>query len=124
VEVFLEPIDRHVVVGDAGAQRNGPDAGSIWTTFLGDRIQGATISWDTFTIGPSMKANGEIVGLPYTVEIPTALRLDFQAGPVWFVAAIPQLPRDDVFIPGDEIIVVFAGTKMRQMGYADPAFVD
>jgi hypothetical protein len=35
-----------------------------------------------------------------------------------------QLPRDDIFIPGDEIIVVFAGTKMRQIGYSDPAFVE
>jgi hypothetical protein len=70
-----------------------------------------------------MKANGEIVGHEYTVDVPTALRLDFEPGPIWFVAAIPQLPRDDVFIPGDEIMVVFAGSKMKQMGYTDAAFV-
>jgi hypothetical protein len=28
-----------------------------------------------------------------------------------------------VFIPGDEIMIVFSAAKMRQMGYDDPRFV-
>lgn len=55
------------------------------------------------------------------VDVPTAIRLDFDAGPVWFVAAIRQTPSmEDVFIPGDEIMVVFATEKIRDMGSDDP----
>jgi hypothetical protein len=28
-----------------------------------------------------------------------------------------------VFIPGDEIMIVFSAVKMRDMGYDDPRFV-
>ncbi|MEV8511261.1 hypothetical protein [Dactylosporangium sp. NPDC051484] len=31
---------------------------------------------------------------------------------------------DDVFIPGDEIVIVFAASKMRQMGYVDPTLAE
>ncbi|MBQ0905489.1 hypothetical protein [Micromonospora sp. U21] len=56
--------------------------------------------------------------------MPVALRLDFAAGPIWFVAAIPQLPDPRrVFILGDEIMVIFSGEKMRDMGFDDPAFL-
>ncbi|GAA1567157.1 MULTISPECIES: hypothetical protein [Kribbella] len=35
--------------------------------------------------------------------------------------AIPAMER--VFIPGDEIMIVFSATKIRDMGYTDPRFV-
>ena len=42
------------------------------------------------------------------------MRLDFAAGSIWIVAAIPQLPDPQrVVIPGDEIMVVFSARKMR-----------
>ena len=55
----------------------------------------------------------------------TALRLDFDAGAVWFVAAIPQPTpnRHRVFLPGEEIMVVFAREKMRDMGFQDREFL-
>ena len=41
-----------------------------------------------------------------------------------FVAAIPQPPNmHRVFLPGDEIMVVFAREKMRDMGYEDQEFL-
>jgi hypothetical protein len=69
-------------------------------------------------------ADGSIAGPAYSVDLPVALRLDFAAAAVWFVAGIPQLPdMRRVFIPGDEVMVVFSREKMRDMGFDDPAFL-
>jgi len=74
-------------------------------------------------LGPGRRADGTVVEPARTVDVPSALRLDFDAGAVWFAAAMPQLPDPRrVFVPGDEIMVVFSGEKMRDMGFADPAF--
>jgi hypothetical protein len=52
------------------------------------------------------------------------LRVDFAAGPVWVVAGIPQPPEmREVFIPGDEIMVVFLAERMRQIGFPDGGFI-
>ncbi|WP_432831651.1 hypothetical protein [Dactylosporangium sp. CA-092794] len=70
-----------------------------------------------------MRANGQVIGPPYDVDVPTALWLDFDGRPVWFVAGTPQFQEPhDAFIPGDAIVIVFAASKIRQMGYADPNF--
>jgi hypothetical protein len=80
--------------------------------------------WERIELGPATLTGGEVVEPARAVEVPTALRLDFNAGPVWFAAAIPQAPSmEGVFIPGDEIMVVFSAAKMRDMGYVDPRFV-
>ncbi|MEV6924702.1 hypothetical protein AB0M46_09355 [Dactylosporangium sp. NPDC051485] len=119
VEVLLEPIARHLQEG--GSQRVGPGADSRWKAFLGQPVRDARVRWDRFTIGPTTRSNGAVVD----ADIPTALRLDFDGGPVWFVAGTPQFREPyNVFIPGDQIVVVFAASKMRQMGYVDPTFAD
>ncbi|WIM97292.1 hypothetical protein ACTOB_000799 [Actinoplanes oblitus] len=123
VEVFLQPIDRHV--DQNGTQRVGPSTDSRWTAVLGQPVRDARVSWERFTIGPAMRSNGQVVGRSHDVDVPTALRLDFDGGPVWFVAGIPQFPNpESVFIPGDEIVVVFTASKMRQMGYTDSKFIE
>ena len=62
--------------------------------------------------------SGEVVEPARAVEVPTALRLDFNAGPVWFAAAIPLRPTmEGVFTEGDEIMVVFS----REFGSDDPS---
>ena len=72
-------------------------------------------------LGPATLSSGEVVDPARAVAAPTALRLDFDADPVWFAAAIPQQSSmEDVFIPGDEIMVVFTAAKVRDMGYIDP----
>ena len=54
----------------------------------------------------------------YTVDVPVALRIDFAAGPAWMVAGIPKAPEmQEVFVPGDEIMVVFSAERMRQIGF-------
>jgi hypothetical protein len=108
--------------GVGGAQI-GDRLGS-WTPLVNSPIVDAITSWDRLEIGPSIRADGLVVAPARSVRLPTALRVDFEAGSAWFVAAIPQLPAmESVFIPGDEIMVVFSAERMRSMGYVDPEFV-
>ena len=45
-------------------------------------------------------------------------------GPVWMVAGIPQVPgMREVFVPGDQIMVVFTAERMRQIGFPDSEFL-
>jgi len=124
VEVFDNPIERHLVLGEAGPERIGPDRVSRWARFLDSPVLKAMTWWDRLELGPAtLLSTGEIVEPARAVDVPTAIRLDFEAGPVWFVAAIPQAPSmEDAFIPGDEIMVVFSAEKIRNMGYDDPNF--
>jgi hypothetical protein len=126
VEVFHDRIEDHLVLGEDGPARIGPDADGAnpWAQHLGSLIRGTACHWEQLEVGPSRRADGSIVGPAYSVELPTAVRVDFQSGAVWFVAAIPQQPdMQRVFIPGDEIMVVFSPEKMRDMGFDDPAFL-
>jgi hypothetical protein len=46
------------------------------------------------------------------------IQLDFDSGSVWTIAAIPQEPEmREVFVPGDEIMVVFGEDELRQFGF-------
>lgn len=126
VEVFHDPIEDHLVLGEAGPERVGPDAegAARWARHLGSLIRGTTSHWERLELGPGRRADGSIAWPARAVNLPTAVRVDFDAGPVWFVAGIPEYPEmQRVFIPGDEIMVVFSGEKMRDMGFDDPGFV-
>jgi hypothetical protein len=126
VEVFHEPIEDYLVLGESGPERIGPhvDGTSPWAPLLGTTIRGTACHWERLQIGPSRRPDGSIATPANSVDVPVALRLDFTAAAVWFVAGIPQLPDPRrVFIPGDEIMVVFSGEKMRDMGFDDPAFL-
>ncbi|GAB3955153.1 hypothetical protein GCM10027614_63580 [Micromonospora vulcania] len=126
VEVFHDRPEDHLVVGEGGPQRNGPDADPAgpWTRHLGSPIRGTASHWSRQEMGPARRADGSIAKPAYSVDLPTAIRVDFDAGSVWFVAAIPQPPEmQRVFIPGDEIMVVFSSEKMRDMGFGGPAFL-
>lgn len=125
VEVFPDPIERHLVLGDAGPQRVGPDGTTLWSAFVDAPIQSAATWWDRIELGPArIPATGKIVQPARMVDVPTAVRLDFSPGCVWFVAAMPRLPSlDEVLVGGDEIMVVFTSEKMRAIGFTDPMFV-
>lgn len=126
VEVFHEQIEESLILGDIGPQRIGPDAGGAgpWNRLFGSPIRGTGCEWERLTIGPGRRADGTIVSPARVLDVPVAVRLDFPAGPVWFVAAIPQAPAmASVFIPGDEIMVVFSEAKMRNMGFTNPVFL-
>ena len=124
LEVFFDPIARHLLLGDEGPQRVGPDRLGPWTPLVSSPIVHAITCWERLELGPSIKADGLVVSPARPVHLPTALRVDFEAGSAWFVAAIPQPPTmESTFIPGDEIMVVFSAEKMRSMGYVDPQLV-
>ena len=124
VEVFADPIERHLVLSEGGPERVGPDVPSRWASFLGSPIRKAVTWWDKLEIGPAVTQSGEVVAPARVVDVPIAIRLDFAAGPIWFAAAVPQFPAmKRVFIPGDEIMVVFSSDKLRDMGFDDPSFV-
>lgn len=86
-------------------------------TFAGQPL----IPW---RLGRESYVRGVRVSDPYDVSVPVALRIDFDAGPVWMVAGIPQAPEmQEVFVPGDEIMVVFTIERMRQIGFPDSEFL-
>jgi hypothetical protein len=61
------------------------------------------------------------VSEPEDVDVPVGLRLDFDAGPVWFVAATPDHPHlEKPFVGGDEIIVFFGAERLRRIGFGAP----
>jgi hypothetical protein len=123
VEVFADPIEDHLALGEEGPKRIGPDDQSRWAAYLGDPIQQATVWWERLELGPATLATGDIVEPARSLDVPTAMRLAFDAGPVWFVCANPQPPAtEEVLIPGDEIMIVFSAAKMTAMGYVDPTF--
>jgi hypothetical protein len=127
VEVFDEPIEHHLVLGEAGPERVGPhvDRAGPWAPRLGSIIRGSACHWERLEIGPGRWADGSIVGPAYNVDLPTALRLDFAGRSGVVRRRHPAVPRHmrRVFIPGDEIMVVFTRDKMRDIGFEDPAFL-
>lgn len=116
VDVLHQPIQTMLVLGDDGPERIGPDGASAWDQFLRQPIRTAVALWDVIGYAPAVLDGKEITPAE-DVPLPIALRLDFDAGPVWFVAAQPE--RDDPegvpFLPGDEIMVVFSEEKLRSM---------
>ena len=124
VEVFFHPIARYLLLGDEGPQRVGPDRLGPWAPLLCSPIVDAVTCWDRLDFGSQTQADGLVVSPARSVDLPTALRVDFEAGSAWFVAAVPQPPAmESVFIPGDEIMAVFSADKMRSLGYLDPQLV-
>lgn len=127
VEVFPDPIERHLILRPDGPERVGPDGLSRWAPLLDSPVRNVMVwwdRWDRLDLGPDTTRFGEVGTPARSVELPTALRLDFDAGPVWLAAAMPQAPTmEEVFIPGDEIMVVFTAEKLRAMGFVDERFV-
>lgn len=125
VEVLDGRIEDHLRAGDEGPERVGPDVGSAgpWDRYLRTPIHGTAAHWERLELGPSRRADGTVVEPASAVDVPLALRLDFAAGSVWFVAALPEPPDwQRVFVGGDEIMVVFSPDRMRDMGFGDATF--
>jgi hypothetical protein len=124
VEVIADPITKHLLLSDEGPE--GWPAGDhpLWRAREGQPITNASTFWERMEIGPARRSDGTIASPARNVEVPVGLRLDFDAGPVWFVAGIPQYPdTEQTFVPGDEIMVVFTLGKMRRIGFPDGDFL-
>jgi hypothetical protein len=110
IEAFHEPITTHFVTGppsvEAWAVVNHP----LWEVRRDSVIRGMATWYEPGHRG----------------SCPVAMRLDFDAGPIWFVAAQPAWPdpeADWMFVGGDEVVVVFSSQRMRRMGFTDEAFL-
>lgn len=109
VEVFHEPIENHLVLGPDGPERVGPNGPDPWSPILGGPVRQAVVTWDLADARPS-------------TELPTSVRLGFDAGSVRFVAAYPPgAPGGSAFVGGDEILVVFSDQAMHDLGLGHAA---
>ncbi len=107
VEVFQTSMSEPLVAGDEGPESWDVSGSDRWRNRLNSPVAGVQTFWERFTIGPAYVRTTRVAD-PYEVDVPVALRIDFPAGPVWMVAGIPQPPEmQEVFVPGDEILVVF-----------------
>ena len=119
VEVFQTPISQHIAVGDVACESWDASRSDRWQAALRSPVTGLQTFWEPFHIGGGAAGSDS-----YTVQVPVALRIDCDAETVWMVAGIPQAPEmKEVFVGGDEIMVVFTNEKMRQIGFPDSEFL-
>jgi hypothetical protein len=125
VEVFPEPISEHLLLRPEGSEGWRVESQREWVARAGEPVLAASFHWETIEVGPAVQAtDGVQVADARTFSVPVALRLDFKSGPVWMVAGIPQLPDiDKVFVPGDEVMVVFSEDRMRRIGFPESGFI-
>jgi hypothetical protein len=124
VEVFDSPISQHLLLGPEGPESWSASDHRLWEARRGQPVTEVSFFWEHIEVGPARTSDGEVVSEAADYDVPVALRLDFSTGPVWFVAGIPQYPDVEVvFVPGDEIIVVFSPERMRRIGFPDGAFL-
>jgi hypothetical protein len=117
------PAADHVVAGDDGSESWSVSRSDCWRDRLGSPVQDVQTFWERFTIGAGYVGNARVADA-CEVDVPVALRIDFRAGPVWMVAGIPQEPQmQEVFVPGDEVMIVFTADRMRQIGFPDSEFL-
>jgi hypothetical protein len=123
VDIFRESItNQFVFTGREDPCRIGPDGPSTWDSYLGQPIRAARAIWETMRIGPARHWDGTVAEPAYDMELPIAVRLDFDDGAVWFVAGLPEFDLSgepilkDTFIPGDEIMVVFDQETLEAIG--------
>lgn len=123
VEVFPEAVSEHIAGGEDGPESWSVSGSGRWRDRLRSPVENVQGFWERFTTGPA-RVGTVRVSDPYKVDVPVALRIDFEAGPVWMVAGIPQAPEmQEVFVSGDEIMVVFTADRMRRIGFPDSEFL-
>lgn len=123
VEVFPGLVSEHIGDGEDGPVSWDASGSDRWRCRLNSPVMSVQTFWEHLTIGPAY-IGGVRVADPYEVDVPAALRLGLAAGPVWMVAGMPQYPHmREVFLLGDEIMVVFTAERMRQIGFPDSEFL-
>lgn len=127
VEVFHEPITNHFVQDPEGPKWLSVEDHPFWRTRVGSFVRGAATYWEEYELGPETPiGDNRRVPEPETEirSVPIALRLDFESGPVWMVAAIGDEPEPGkAFVGGDQIMVVFSAERMRSIGFPATDFV-
>ncbi len=125
VEVFPEPISRHLLLRPQGPEGWPVGDHPFWQSRVGSPIRGTATFWEVIEVGPGHRlGDGARISEPQTYSVPVALRLDFDNGPVWMVAGIPQWPDvEKVFVAGDEVMLVFPADRMLQIGFPNTGFL-
>lgn len=125
VEVFPEPISRHLILSADGPEGWPVESHPRWRSRLGSPVLATATYWVEIEVGPARRlSDNAVVGEPMTYSVPTAVRLDFEGGSVWMAAAMPGWPDvEKVFVPADEIMVVFSPDRMLKIGFPETQFV-
>ncbi len=124
VEVFLSLAEDQLTLGEEGPESWSASDSSRWRPLLGRPIREVVTWWERLSLGPATLSSGEVVSPAHDVEVPVAFKFVFDPGPVWLVAGIPQWPdMREVFIPGDEIMIVFTSERMREIGFSEASFL-
>ncbi len=121
VEVFPDPMTSFLLPGEHQPESWSATDNVQWQARAGQPVTDVQTRWERLELGPSVYPDGTIAGPPGAVDLPVALRLDFAAGPVWFIAGIPD-GDGSVVIPGDEIIVAFTTESMHRLGFPHGPF--
>jgi hypothetical protein len=124
VEVFHTPMSEHVVTGESGPESWEASDSERWRNRLGSPVTDVSTFWEHVTIASAHAGNVRGADRCEEFDVPVALRIDFGAASAWMVAGIPQAPdMQEVFIPGDEIMVAFTAERMQQMRFPDSRFL-
>jgi len=119
VEVFPTLVSEQILGGESGPESSDASGSDRWRGRLNSLVASVQTFWEHITVGTGHIGDVRVSD-PYEVDVPVALRIDFAAGPVWMVAGSPQHPEmREVFVPGDEIMVVFTAERMRTIGFPD-----
>lgn len=123
VKVFDGQMADRLDVSASGSESWAAGWSDRWLDMLRCPVSGVQTHWERFSIGPAYRGDVRVSD-PYEVDVPVALRIDFAAGSVWMIAGIPPEPgRQEIFIGGDEIMLVFSAERMRQFGFPDTSFL-
>lgn len=121
VEVVSAPMTHLLTLGDGGPESWTVTDHPAWSSRTGQQVLAVDTFWERLEIGPARSTDGRVVAPARTVELPVALRLDFAAGPVWFVVGVPTVEGGAV-VPGDEIMVVLTPEAMLRLGFTAGTF--
>jgi len=111
-------VSEQTLGGESGPESSDASGSDRWRGRLNSLVASVQTFWEHITVGPGHIGDVRVSD-PYEVDVPVAMRIDFAAGPVWMVAGSPQHPEmREVFVPGDEIMVVFTAERMRTIGFS------
>jgi hypothetical protein len=120
-ELWPRTFSEHGVAADDGPDRWAVETHPHWQSRRRSPVRAASVEWVTWEVGPGYRDDGLRVSDPMNYDVPVGLRIDFDAGPVWLIAATPDSPQlEKPFVGGDEILVVFDAERLRRIGFAEP----
>jgi hypothetical protein len=130
VEVFSSSMSEVLSPGPEGPEGWSATDHAQWSPRLNSPIRGIWFAWDTRIYTPmkevwnkSLKKYERFNEASYSRTSPVAMRLDFEGGPVWIVAATVEPGKaETAFVGGDELMVVFSWVLMQRIGFTDDLF--